>query len=158
AAVDWSDARNPAGQPQNFEITLTDGAGHTASTTVSAAYTGRPSPLYYPPQASTSNRHRVMNSVRIPLTLFSGLDLPDVRSVRFNFNQTASGALWLADLMLTNRLLPFEVAGSSPGQGDIVTTRPTDFVVHFSSPYDPATVTTATALTVTAPGGDPIPA
>src|SRR5262249_29834884 len=154
AAVDFSDPRNPAGQPQNFQIVLTDGAGNTASTTVSDAYAGRPTPLYFPPQ----NRHRVMNSVRIPLSLFSGVDLTDVRSIRFNFNQPASGALWFADLMVTNRSLAFEVASTSPGQGEIVATQPTDFVVHFGGAYDPATVTDPGAFTVTPAGGTPIPA
>src|SRR5262249_4364107 len=119
AAVDYSDARNPSGQPQNFEITLTDGQGNTASTTVSAAYAaGRSTPLYFPPM----NRHRVMNTVRIPLSLFGGVDLTDVRSVRFDFNQTPSGALWLADLTFANSALAFSVTSSNPSQGQIVTT------------------------------------
>jgi hypothetical protein len=153
AAVDYADSRNPSGQPQNFQITLTDGQGNTASATVNDAYQGRPSPLYFPPLS----RHRVMNSVRIPLSLFSGLDLTDVRSIRFNFNQTASGALWFADLMFANRSLALSVTSSSPGAGQVITTQPTDFVVHFSAPYDPTSVT-AGAFTVTPPGGSPMPA
>ncbi len=136
AALNFADARNPAGQPQNFQIVLTDGAGNSASTTVSEVYADRANPLYFPPQ----NRHRVMNGVRIPLAAFSGVDLTNVVSIRFNFNQTATGALWFSDLMFANRALAFSVVSTDPAAGAIVTAPPTDFRVTFSEPYDADTV------------------
>lgn len=147
AAVDFADARNLAGLPQDFQIALTDGAGNTATTTVAAAYAGRPDPLYFPPQ----NRHRVENTVRLPLSLFGGVNLTDVRSIRFNFNQTASGALWFADLAFADPANtyagPFVVAITErivPGS--------TSIAVKFGGAINPATFQ-ASDVKLVAPNG-----
>ena len=80
--------------------------------------------------------------MRIPLSAFPGVDLTDVRSIRFNFDQRSTGAVVLTDLMFANQSLGMAVVSSSPAEGEVVvsTTPPTSFVVNFSDPYDPGTV------------------
>jgi hypothetical protein len=51
------------------------------------------------------------------------------------------------DVRFAKILTGFSVVASSPADGDFVNTPLTDFVVHFSAPYDPSTVQ-ASALTV----------
>jgi hypothetical protein len=51
------------------------------------------------------------------------------------------------DVRFAKILTGFSAVASSPANGDFVSTPLTDFVVHFSAPYDPATVQ-ASALTV----------
>jgi hypothetical protein len=40
----------------------------------------------------------LLNMARIPLTSFTGVNLADIRSVQFRFDQNASGALLITDL------------------------------------------------------------
>src|SRR5689334_25017332 len=40
--------------------------------------------------------------VRIPLSAFSGVNLADIRSVQFSFDQRASGALLISDIAFVN--------------------------------------------------------
>lgn len=111
ASVNFTDARNPAGVPQDFSVRLTDGTGATSSTLVglhSAA-------LFYPPGAVGPVPKVVLNTIRIPLSAFSGLNLTDIRSVELRFDQTSSGALLVTDLA-------FADAASSPSSADLVET------------------------------------
>jgi hypothetical protein len=39
-----------------------------------------------------------LNTARIPLTSFTGVNLSDIRSVKFIFDQTGTGALLISDL------------------------------------------------------------
>ncbi len=94
--VNFSDNRNLAQQAQDFTVELTDGRGISASVRVSEVSKS----LYYPPglHLSDSLPRLTLNGVRIPLSVFTGVALQDIRSVRFKFDQTQSGALLLADL------------------------------------------------------------
>lgn len=112
ASVNWFDTRNPAGVPQDLSVRITDGSGNTASARASDASAA----LYYPPgeqgpipgappglQPHLSPVPKVlMNTVRIPLSSFAGIDLTDIRSVELDFDQTASGALLLTDLAFSD--------------------------------------------------------
>ncbi|WP_394847085.1 hypothetical protein LZC95_06405 [Pendulispora brunnea] len=49
-------------------------------------------------------RHPILQSVRIPLADFGNVDLTKVRGVRFVFNETASGAIYLGNVSLSNIL------------------------------------------------------
>jgi hypothetical protein len=122
----------------DFSVTLTDGAGHSATTTVGAQYPSPgSSPLFAPPDGGL---HHVLNDVRLPLSAFVGIDLTDVRSIRFTFDQRSSGSLWLADLMFANRALGLAVVSASPASEEIVTTKPTDFIIDLSDAYRPSSV------------------
>ncbi len=99
AGINFSDARNPAATAQDFSVVLTDGTGATATKRVSQASGA----LYYP-RGSTSGvvPKVVLNTIRIPLAAFVGVNLTDVRSVQFSFDQRASGALLISDLAFAN--------------------------------------------------------
>lgn len=105
ASVYFVDARNPSGANQDFMVTLTDGSGNAVSTLVSSSL--QPFyPLFYPPGLfGPPNRavpKLVLNTIRLPISQFAGVDLTDVRSVVFSFNQTASGALLVTDLSFSD--------------------------------------------------------
>ncbi|MDP1793317.1 MAG: hypothetical protein Q8K63_04185 [Acidimicrobiales bacterium] len=94
-AVNFKDARNLAGSPQDFVITLVDGAGHRASVRASALSTA----LVPPP--GDLDRELTLNGVRVPLTAFTGVNLADVGSVELRFGAgsgPATGSIQLSQL------------------------------------------------------------
>ena len=93
-AVNFADTRNPAGVPQNFTVRLTDGAGAVSSVTV-ASYADA---LFYPPGSVGPVPKVVLNMARLPMTAFSGVNLSDIRSVQFRFDQSPNGALLISDV------------------------------------------------------------
>ncbi|HEX8456911.1 MAG TPA: hypothetical protein VF656_06425 [Pyrinomonadaceae bacterium] len=93
-SVNYNDTRNPANTPQNFSIVLTDGAGVTSTVRVGDVSTA----LFYPPGSVGPVPKVFLNTVRIPLSSFTGINLTDIRSVKFNFDQTGTGALLITDL------------------------------------------------------------
>jgi len=100
-SVNFEDPRNTSGQPQDLSVILTDGLGRAS--TVRAGSQSRA--LFFPPGANASVVvPRVMqNSVRIPLSSFGGVNLGDIRSIRFRFDQRGSGALLISDLAFASR-------------------------------------------------------
>ncbi len=92
--VNYNDSRNTPNASQNFSIVLTDGTGATASVRVSDYADA----LFFPPGTTASVPKIFLNTVRVPLTAFVGLNLADIRSVQFKFDQTARGALQISDL------------------------------------------------------------
>ena len=111
AGVNFDDPRN-TGVPVNFTVRLTDGTGAFADTTVGA----HSDALFYPPGSFVGEVPKVvLNTVRIPLSAFGGINLSDVRSIQFRFNQTSSGALLITDLA-------FADSGTPPSFPDLVET------------------------------------
>jgi hypothetical protein len=94
ASVNFADFRNPSGIAQDFSATLTDGRGRSATTQVSLWSRA----LYYPPGTVVHVPKVILNTIRIPLAAFPGVNLRDIRSVRFNFDRSSSGALLISDL------------------------------------------------------------
>ena len=103
AAVDPTSPRNVAGQPQALSVQLTDRAGQRA---VVATRPGEPA-LAFPPgemrELSATDpgffTGRVpLTAIRLPLDSFAGVDLSDIAEIALLFDQTPSGALFLADL------------------------------------------------------------
>jgi hypothetical protein len=94
ASVDFTDPRNAAGMPQDLSVVLTDGAAHSASVRA-GDFTHA---LDYPPGAVGPVPKVVLQGVRIPLSAFKGVDLTDVRSVDFRFDQRPQGGILLSDL------------------------------------------------------------
>ncbi|HZG51007.1 MAG TPA: hypothetical protein VEZ40_02625 [Pyrinomonadaceae bacterium] len=93
-SVNFSDTRNAANTPQNFSIILTDGAGATSSVRVGDVSGA----LFFPPGSVGPVPKVLLNSVRVPLTSFTGVNLSDIRSVKFTFDQKGTGALLISDL------------------------------------------------------------
>jgi hypothetical protein len=94
ASVSFADARNPSGTAQDFSVVLVDGAQRAASVPVGT----RSRALFYPPGLVSAVPKVVLNTVRLPLASFAGVDLHDIRSVQFRFDQRPSGALLVSDL------------------------------------------------------------
>jgi hypothetical protein len=95
ASINFGDPRsNPHGTATDLRVVLTDGAGQTAWT--QAANWSRS--LYYPPGSSGTVPHSLLNTVRVPLTAFTGVNLQDIRSVELSFVERDSGALLISDL------------------------------------------------------------
>ncbi|HEV2799523.1 MAG TPA: hypothetical protein VGW12_03450 [Pyrinomonadaceae bacterium] len=94
ASVNFSDTRNASNTPQNFSIVLTDGAGATSTVRVGDVSNA----LFYPPGTVGPVPKVLLNTVRIPLSSFTGVNLSDIRSVKFNFDQTGTGALLISDI------------------------------------------------------------
>jgi hypothetical protein len=103
--LSFPDPRNPVNMPQDFSVQLTDGNGMSFSVIVSAFSND----LFYPPQSS--NPHEVLNSVRIPLSAFQGhIDLSNVTTIRFNFDQHNSGVYQIADLAFADGPLTVQMS------------------------------------------------
>ena len=97
-SVNFADTRNALGAAQNFTVRLTDGTGATSSVTV-ANYSDV---LFYPPGTVGPVPKVLLNTARIPVTAFSGVNLSDIRSVQFRFDQKTSGALLISDLAFSS--------------------------------------------------------
>lgn len=92
--VNFTDPRNLEGLAQNFRVVLTDVAGATASVRVSDVS----SALYFPPGSVGPVPKLVLNTVRIPLSAFGGVNLHNIRAVEFTFNEQAQGAVLVTDI------------------------------------------------------------
>lgn len=101
-SVNFADTRNPAGIAQNFTVTLTDGTGATSSLTVNS----HSDVLFYPPGSVGPVPKVLLNTARIPVSAFSGVNLSDIRSVQFRFDQSPSGALLISDVAFASPPVP----------------------------------------------------
>ncbi|HVG28401.1 MAG TPA: hypothetical protein VM864_01640 [Pyrinomonadaceae bacterium] len=93
-SVNFEDTRNATNAAQSFSVVLTDGTGAQSSVLVGSVSTA----LFYPPGTTGPVPKVVLNTARIPLASFTGVNLTDIRSVKLQFDQTASGALLITDL------------------------------------------------------------
>lgn len=93
-AVNFADARNLAGLAQNFRVILADSSGATASVRVSDVSAA----LFFPPGSVGPVPKVVLNTVRIPLTAFGGVNLGNIKAVEFTFNEQAQGAVLVTDV------------------------------------------------------------
>jgi hypothetical protein len=93
-SVSFVDARNFEDLAQDFRVELTDASGSTASVRVSDVS----SALFFPPGSIGPVPKIVLNTVRIPLTAFSGVNRNNIRSVRFSFDERLQGGVLITDL------------------------------------------------------------
>ncbi len=93
-SVNFADPRNVADLAQDFRVVLTDSAGATSSVRVSDVS----SALYFPPGAVGPVPKNVLNTVRIPLTAFGGVNRNSIRSVQFSFDERLAGGVLVADV------------------------------------------------------------
>lgn len=103
AAVDPASPLNAADQPQAFSLRLTDRAGNAAVVSTSPEEPALAFPSGYMKESTVFDTgifvgRVLLTTLRLPLTLFSGVDLANVAEVALVFDQTDSGSLWLADL------------------------------------------------------------
>jgi hypothetical protein len=93
-SVNFADARNLAGLAQDFRVVLTDASGASSSVRVSDVSGA----LYFPPGEIGPVPKVVLNTVRVPLSAFTGINLMTVRSVQFTFNERPQGGLLITDV------------------------------------------------------------
>jgi hypothetical protein len=153
-ANEFTDARNKPGDLQDFSVTLTDRAGDAFTHQVSTWSQD----LAYPPALLGFFPRDILNTVRIPLASFAGVDLTQVASIRFNFDQRADGGFLIDDVAFADPANlytgPFVVSAAPlgnplPGQVQAVE-------VAFNTSIDASTFTTD-QVTFTGPDGTPIP-
>jgi hypothetical protein len=93
-SVNFADVRNLAGLAQDFRVVLTDASGASASVRVSDVS----SALFFPPGEVGPVPKVVLNTVRVPLSAFGGVNLKTVRSVQFTFNERLQGGVLITDV------------------------------------------------------------
>jgi hypothetical protein len=93
-SVNFADVRNLQGLASDFRVVLTDAAGASASVRVSDVSGA----LYFPPGEVLAVPKVVLNTVRVPLSAFSGVNLNAVRSVQFTFNERLQGGILITDV------------------------------------------------------------
>jgi hypothetical protein len=93
-SVNFADARNLAALASDFRVVLTDASGGSASVRVSDVSGA----LFFPPGEVGPVPKVVLNTVRVPLSAFGGVNLNAVRSVQFAFNERLQGGVLITDL------------------------------------------------------------
>ncbi|HJP94383.1 MAG TPA: hypothetical protein VJ875_20650 [Pyrinomonadaceae bacterium] len=93
-SVNFADARNLADLAQDFRVKLTDASGSSASVRVSDISAA----LFFPPGEVGPVPKVVLNTVRVPLTAFGGVNLNNVRSVQFTFDERLQGGVLITDV------------------------------------------------------------
>jgi hypothetical protein len=97
AGVNFDDYRNSFAT-QDFSAVLTDGSGHSFETPVSP-WTNW---LFYPPGKISPLPKLILQGVRIPLSAFVGVDLTDVTSIQFKFDQRSQGGLVFSNIQFSS--------------------------------------------------------
>jgi hypothetical protein len=93
-SVNFADIRNLVGLASDFRVVLTDAANNSASVRVSDVSGA----LFFPPGEVLVVPKIVLNTVRVPLSAFSGVNLNAVRSVQFTFNERLQGGILISDV------------------------------------------------------------
>ena len=93
-SVNFADARNLADLAQDFRVVLTDASGASSSVRVSDVSGA----LYFPPGEVGPVPKVVLNTVRVPLSAFGGVNLNAVRSVQLTFNERLQGGVLITDV------------------------------------------------------------
>lgn len=93
-SVNFADVRNIADVAQDFRVVLTDASGSSSSVRVSDVSGA----LYFPPGKVGPVPKIVLNTVRVPLTAFGGVNLKTIRSVQFTFDEHAQGGVLVTDV------------------------------------------------------------
>ncbi len=88
-------SQSPLDSNLNFTVQLIDSAGDTSGLPV-ASYSNA---LFYQPGNYSGDLPKsVFNTVKIPLADFSGVDLTNLIAVRFRFDKSIGGAVFVSDL------------------------------------------------------------
>lgn len=106
---------NPAG-PTNFSIRLALADGTLSDPVLLTDYTDLRGPVG---GGFTSNPfHPILQTARIPLEDFGNADLTQVRGVRLTFDGTTTGAIFVANIRLSNISGSGEAGGAGDSSGD----------------------------------------
>jgi hypothetical protein len=94
--VNFTDVRNSS--PPDFDVTLEDDSNQTASVPVSSST----QPIMLPPGATSPVPHMLLQTIRIPVSAFTGVNKARVRAVILTFDRASSGAIFVNDLAFTD--------------------------------------------------------
>ncbi|MGZ4049550.1 MAG: T9SS type A sorting domain-containing protein, partial [Bacteroidia bacterium] len=87
-----------AGTDIYFTIQLIDALGNVSSQ-ITKNHTHA---LFYQPGTQAGELPKILyNTIKIPLSDFTGIDLTQVQAIKFLFNKTGAGAIMISDLCLT---------------------------------------------------------
>jgi hypothetical protein len=81
---------------QDLVVELRDASGHVAQVAASSVPNAA---LTYPPGLPAG--HVILNQIRFPLSLFTGVELANVTEVRLIFSKTTRGVVDVSDLAFT---------------------------------------------------------
>jgi hypothetical protein len=88
-----------SGPGLDLTVQLIDSAGNISSQAVS----DHSNALFFPPGSTATDLPKILfNTVRIPISGYTGVDLSTIRHIRFRFNRSATGAILMSDLALIN--------------------------------------------------------
>jgi hypothetical protein len=88
-----------AGQSLDFTVQLIDSAGNKSNQVVA----DHSKALYYEPGTLSSVLpHVLFNTISMPVSSFTGINLKKVRKVKFLFNKSAAGSILISDLAFAN--------------------------------------------------------
>ncbi|MDQ3048386.1 MAG: T9SS type A sorting domain-containing protein [Bacteroidota bacterium] len=108
AAINFDNSTS--GSDIDFTIQLIDGTG-AISSVIASDYSNF---LYFPPGTQFLRLPKVMyNTLKIPLTDFTGVDLNQIQQIKFLFNQTTAAAIFVADIALSGTAPIVTSAGST---------------------------------------------
>src|SRR5688500_13307620 len=93
-SVNFADPHNLEDLAQDFRVVLTDASGGTASVRVSDVSGA----LFFPPGNVGPVPKVVLNTVRVPLNAFGGVNLNAVRTVQLTFNERLAGGVLITDV------------------------------------------------------------
>ncbi len=102
-------AANPASVPTDFSIQLVQADGSLTAPVALSDYLWLQGPAIGP-----GGPHAILQTVRIPLAAFPGVDLTKLRGIRYTFDRSPAGAVYLSDLSLSTREASELVSAASP--------------------------------------------
>ncbi|HEY0606629.1 MAG TPA: hypothetical protein VGD58_27130 [Herpetosiphonaceae bacterium] len=133
----------------NFSIRLAHGDGSLSDPVQLSPYASLNGPVGVPLSSSFNLQHTLLQSVRIPLKDFASAKLNQVRGVRFTFDGTATGAIYVANMVFSRQFEP------TPFSRQFVPTGATPFSVETEQVAQPAPQIAA-EIEVYSPNGFPI--
>jgi len=96
AAIDFSEYTSVS--DLDFTVQLIDATSNVSSKSISA-YTHA---MYHPPGSQSSELPKVMfNTIKIPISDFTGIDLTQVQKIKFLYNKSTQGSIYVVDLALS---------------------------------------------------------
>lgn len=93
-SVNFADPRNLADLAQDFRVILTDASGASSSVRVSNVSGA----LFFPPGRVGPVPKVVLNTVRVPLSAFGGVNLNNIRTVQLTFDERLAGGVLITDV------------------------------------------------------------
>ncbi|HEX6290152.1 MAG TPA: hypothetical protein VFZ66_13240 [Herpetosiphonaceae bacterium] len=139
-----------ASAPSNFSIRLAHADGTLSDPVLLSAYADLRGPVGGCSSAPACVEHPMLQMARIPLKDFANAKLTQVRGVRFTFDQSASGAIHVANMLFARQFEP--------------TAFPRQFVTQGATPFSVESEAAATTRTpqpdveieLTSPNGFPV--